>query len=73
MSEYNDRQIAAILHVHDHPGCTAKDIAEAIEPGSDARGAAQTVRRIDFVERSADGTYALTAEGKRAARKIPRS
>ena len=53
--EFSPRQATALKYVAEHGGCNAKNVAEAIEPGSDARGAAQTLRtltREEYVTRS---------------------
>jgi Mn-dependent DtxR family transcriptional regulator len=71
--EFSPRQIVALTYVVQHGGCTAKDVAEAIEPGSDSRGAAQTLRtlsRDELVDRSEDATYTATAKGRHAASKF---
>lgn len=65
MSELSDRQVTVIKHVGDNPGCNAKSIAKAIEPGSDARGAAQTARRLpQYISRDDKGAYTLTSVGR---------
>lgn len=62
--ELTDRQRTAIKAVKDNPGCKAKTVAEAIEPDSDARGAAQTLRRLTlYVTRNDDGGYYVTPFG----------
>lgn len=71
--ELSPRQLTALDAVYhatsDNPA-TAKMVAEAIEPGSDARGAAQTLRRMpEFVTRQEDGTYKLTRKGKNLVQK----
>lgn len=67
--EFSARQITALTAVG-NGALTAREVAEAIEPGSDARGAAQTLRRLspDFVEKGEDG-YKLTRKGKNVVRK----
>lgn len=71
--EFSPRQITALSYVVGNGGCTAKDVAEAIQPGSDSRGAAQTLRtltREGFVTRSDEATYVATASGAREAAKF---
>lgn len=71
--EFSHRQVTALKYVVGHGGCTAKDVANAIEPDSDSRGAAQTLRtltREDLVTRSEDATYTATAKGSRAAQSL---
>lgn len=58
--ELTPRQADALTYVRNNPGCTARDVAEAIEPGSDPRGAGQTLRSLatrGLVVRSDDATY----------------
>lgn len=60
-----ERQTAALIAVRDNPAATAKEVAEAITPGSDPRGAAQTLRHMpDFVKRYDTGIYYLTDQGR---------
>lgn len=61
----SDRQNVALNYVNSNPGCAAKDVAEAIEPGSDARGAGQTLRALTRAALiSKDGTsYRITQKG----------
>lgn len=64
--EFSDRQLTALRAVRDgEDPVTAKTVAEAIEPGSDSRGAAQTLRRmVEHVVRDAEtGAYKLTRKG----------
>jgi hypothetical protein len=58
----NPRQSTAYEFVKSHPGCTAREVAEAIEPGSDPRGAGQTLRALanaGYVTRRDDATYVV--------------
>lgn len=69
--EFNPRQIAALKFLSENPGAAARDVAQAIEPGSDARGAAQTLRFLgDYIVRDTEGGYTLTRKGKNAAAKL---
>lgn len=70
MADFSDRQVAVLKHVADNPGCDAASIGGAIHAlglgTPDARGAAQTVRRLPaYVKRSADAKYTLTALGRK--------
>lgn len=69
--ELSPRQITALLTVKNSGPCTAAVVAEAIEPGSDSRGAAQTLRRLisdtGYVEKNDKGCYKITAKGRSAA------
>lgn len=72
--EFSPRQISALTGVSlgtSESPATAKTVAEAIEPGSDARGAAQTLRRLapDYVVRQEDGSYKLTRKGANVVKK----
>lgn len=71
----NDRQKAVIKAVQATPGITAAGIhgylAENGIESKDARGAAQTARRMpEYVSRTDGGNYNLTALGKRVAQSL---
>ncbi len=61
-----DRQWTALLAISDRDGAaTAREVAFDIEPGSDSRGAGQTLRRMpEYVERQKDGRWKLTRRGR---------
>ena len=68
--EFTERQITVLRALSGGPQ-TAKAVAEAIESGSDSRGAAQTMRRMpELIERNADGEYKLTRKGQNAVKKL---
>lgn len=72
--ELSDRASAALTFLASNGPSTAKEVAEAIQPGSDSRGAAQTLRRLTsdpaHVTRNEGGCYKLTRSGKNAAQRI---
>lgn len=74
--ELSPRATTAIVSLLSGPK-TAKEVAEAIEPGSDSRGAAQTLRRLTvepaYVVRNEDGTYKLTKSGRARATRVQKS
>lgn len=62
--EVTDRMQAILFAVKEHQPCSAATIAEAFSPGSDPRGAAQTIRRMSqWVTRTPEG-YRLTDAGR---------
>lgn len=70
MSELSDRQVVVIKHVGDNPGGDAKSIHEALvaagQDSKDARGAAQTARRLpQYIARDEKGAYTLTSVGRK--------
>ncbi len=75
--ELSPRATTALLTVKSEGPCTAKSVAEAIQPGSDSRGAAQTLRRLiadtGYVEKTDKGCYKITAKGRSAASRILKS
>lgn len=75
--ELSDRATTALLYVKNNGPCDAKAVAEAIQPGSDSRGAAQTLRRLiadtGYVERTDKSCYKITAKGRSAANRIQKT
>lgn len=75
--ELSPRATTALLTVKNSGPCTAAVVAEAIQPGSDSRGAAQTLRRLiadtGYVEKNDKGCYKITAKGRSAATRILKS
>ena len=68
--EFSPRQAAALRTVVTNPGCNAATVAEAIAPGSDTRGAGQTLRSLSskglVVRDEESKAYYPTAEGRAA-------
>lgn len=68
--EFSPRQVTVLNALSSGPK-TAKEVAEAIEPNSDSRGAAQTMRRMpELIERNDEGAYKLTRKGTNAIKRL---
>lgn len=63
-----DRQIAVVRALNVHGPCPASTVAEQIKPGSDPRGAAQTMRRMQAYVVKTDKGWQLTSPGRALAR-----
>jgi hypothetical protein len=75
--ELSPRAVTALMTVKNSGPCTASVVAEAIQPGSDSRGAAQTLRRLiadtGYVERNDKGCYKITSKGRAYVNRLQKS
>lgn len=69
-----ERKTAILLHLREHGPGTAREVAEAVWPGTDPRGAGQTLRRLrddeGYVRRDVEGVWKLTGAGRDKARRL---